>query len=180
MNTSKSTITSAGVQQPLLSRSQLIPGSFLTGIAMSHVWQIMNIVDDILVIQKMPHDPTADHHTHTFTRQGSGEICGCGLRKQKITDFLPIKPDKARVHVITPVDGRSLIEPKPFAIYAGVIGSEVKVYTLEADGGNSNRFQWNEALPIIPELYEIWRVPPALVAYFVENPAPNSDTEADF
>ena len=164
MQTSQDTIVHAGVQTPLLTADQLRVGVLLTGIAMSHIWEVLEVERTHLSLIRLPKKPLCQ--THTLVSIGRGQHCiTCGMRRQEIKDFLPLKPEKGRVYLITP---RAPMErPEPYTVYGGITGAgAIKLYQLSAGGINltpePETYQWSEALPLFPILHKLWSIPARL------------------
>lgn len=165
MQSSHTTITLAGEQTPLLAQDQLHEGALVTGVAASHVWEIMRRDTTHIEMRKapttqryacIPELPGRMLSPHRFSVVGRGQVCTvCQMRRQEIKDLLPIKTGKARVCVITPRSSSMLLVPQPSTVYGALLGTELKLYHL-------NNGMWNEPLPIYPELLKIWEIPEAL------------------
>ena len=181
MQTAQNTVMVAGVQTPLLTAEQLEQGTIITGIAMSHLWEVLWIghqdsAEKWLFIRKVEGPEPCDNHA--MVAYGRGHVCSrCQVRKQDVKDFLPIKPGKARVHVIQPIS-TGCRKPELYTVYGGVMKSgEVKLFHLAP-----SRI-WNEALPPFPALVPVWTIPDRLRALVQDdqidvdvpgNPAPTA------
>ena len=176
MQTAQNTVMVAGVQTPLLTADQLEQGTIITGIAMSHLWEVLQMQAGLVFIRKVEGPEPCD--THMMVAYGRGHVCSrCQVRTQGIADFLPIKPGKARVHVIQPIS-TGCRKPELFTVYGGVMKSgEVKLFHLAPSR------VWNEALPPFPALVPVWTIPDRLRALVQDdqidvdvpgNPAPTA------
>lgn len=156
MQTSRDNVQLAGAQVPLLDEAQLLPGVLLTGVAMNHVWEVLDIDRRTLFIRKLPADriPCRDH---TFAAYGRGQVCSiCAVRSQAISEFMPKRENKARVHVITP--RTALITPMPYTVY-GYLLPNGTAETLHVSGTT-----WDKPVPIVPSLSILWTIPEDLRA----------------
>lgn len=158
MQTSRENITLAGTQVPLLREDQIQPGVLLTGVAMTHVWEVLHVNERHALIQKLPAIAVVcAPETHTFTACGRGHVCSaCQVRKQALTEFLPKREEKARVHVLTP--SSALLQPQLYTLYAYLL-ADGSVRTTSLTNG-----QWDIALPILPRLSIVWAIPESLRA----------------
>ncbi len=164
-------IVSGATQVPLLERGQIRAGVWLTGIAAAHVWEVVEVTSQELTLMKLPAPAIQDHSTHTFAAQGGGQVCGCGVRRQPIKDFLPVKAGKARVYVLEAAD-RPLVQPKVGEFYAGMAnGAPLIVESLVAAA------KWSQAVPIVPELHKVWELPPELGVLLRTAPINNREEE---
>ena len=156
MQTRRDCVISVGQQAPLLNAEQLHVGALLTGIGMSHLWEIVEIAGSNLHIAKLPRVAPLCEGSHTLSPLGRGSVCSrCPIRVQAMTEFLPLKPDKARVHVIVP--SAPVETPVPYTVYGGLSGvNDVKLYHVMPNG------QWNEPLPPYARLHKIWSIPAGL------------------
>lgn len=158
MQTSRERVTLAGTQVPLLREEQIVPGVLVTGVAMSHVWEVMRLERSQVFIRKLPAttEPCAPD-AHTFAAYGRGHVCSvCQVRKQAVSEFMPKREEKARVHVITP--SSALLHPMPYTLY-GYLLPNGKAQTVSATNGN-----WDQTLPVIPTLSILWTIPESLRA----------------
>lgn len=170
MQTSRENITLAGTQVPLLREDQLQPGVLVTGVAMSHVWEVMGITGSSILIRKLPATtvPCAIA-AHTFAPFGRGHVCSaCEVRKQPIVDFLPKREDKARAHILTPRN--TLLAPQPYTVY-GFRKPNGEVQTVHVTGTT-----WDQALPVLPSLAVIWTIPESLRAMVSGQYGPSAPT----
>ena len=153
---------SGGVQNPLLSADQLVPGAYLAGNTMQHVWRVVsvNLASDTIMIHKEPMPPEPQHQQHTrhrFSLHGD-TTCDCGLRRQRILGqaegrsdgILPMRENMPRVYTIVPI--APLSQPDRFTVYL----------TSEGDVVTANVGVWSTHLPLIPRLYPAWSLPEAL------------------
>ena len=160
-----SPIALAGTQVPLLYIEQLQPGQLLIGQAASHIWEVLEVVGGQITMAKFPRQPCT-FCEHTFVPKGSGQECACGVRKQPIKGkegFLPIKPGRARIHLLElPPDVRT---PQEYEFYAYLEGAIAKFVTIVSTGGSGTMPQpgsatkWSESIPIIPILHKVWTLP---------------------
>jgi hypothetical protein len=161
MQTSTDTVTSAGIQTPVLTADQLQPGVFITGVAMAHVWEIMRhlpLGTGTVWLRKVGGAEPCAADSHQWVTYGRGQVCDrCAIRSQAVADLLPLRPEKARVYTIQPAQ-TGCQAPHPYTVYAGVMGSEVRLYQLLPSG------LWNVAMPLFSELVPVWTVPDALRA----------------
>ena len=167
-------VQSMGVQTPLLQQDQLSEGVIITGVAMSHVWEVKGIDrEERVIIQKLPAPPVVqEHHRHRWETVGRGERCECGMRRQGVRDFLPVTSGKARVYVITPPTGVVVEVPLPLSVYMAMVGGQVKVVTvadLPAPAGQAVVKGWSEAVPLYPQLHRVWSVPEELMGFLGDN-----------
>ncbi len=156
MQTSREHVALAGTQVPLLREEQIQPGVLLTGVAMSHVWEVVRVERTHVFIQKMPVTavPCAPD-AHVFVAFGRGQVCSaCQMRKQAMSEFLPKREDKARVHVITP--SNTVMTPQPYTVYGHLLANGT-VQAVHLSNG-----AWDRALPVIPTLSIIWTIPESL------------------
>lgn len=157
MQTSRERIELAGTQVPLLREDQLQPGVLLTGVAMSHVWEVLRLERTQVYIRKLPATtvPCAPD-AHTFETYGRGQVCStCQTRKQAISEFMPKREDKARVHVLQ--SRTPLMAPLPYTIYGYLLADgTVKTVSVNTDSN------WSELLPVIPTLSIVWTIPESL------------------
>ena len=169
MQTTNDTIISAGTQTPLLKAEQLEPGLLITGIAMSHIWEILMVDPTHVFIRKVEGPESCVDDMHNMGVYGRGQVCSrCQARRQETKEFLPLKPDKARVHIIQPMD-KGAQKPEPFTVYGGMKKSgEVALYYLHPNG------QWNTALPPFPALVRVWSIPESL-RIMVKEGVPGTD-----
>jgi hypothetical protein len=168
MQTSRESITLSGTQVPLLREEQLRPGVLLTGVAMTHVWEIVGVERNQLFIRKLPATkvPCAAG-AHVFAVYGRGHVCSaCEVRKQAISEFMPKREDKARVHLITP--NAAVQAPQPYTVY-GYLLPDGTVKTVHKDGDT-----WDHPLPVIPTLSIVWTIPESLRS-LISNPVTSSD-----
>lgn len=157
MQTSRERLELAGTQVPLLREDQIQPGVLLTGVAMSHIWEVLRIERTQVFIRKLPATTTpCVSDAHTFAAYGRGHVCSvCQTRKQAISEFMPKREEKARVHVIQPRN--ALIAPQPYTIYGYRLpDGSVKTISLMTDN------TWSEALPVVPALSVVWTIPESL------------------
>jgi hypothetical protein len=158
MQTSRENVTLAGTQVPLLRDEQMQPGVLLTGVAMAHVWEVLHVHGPHVFIQKLPAITVpCGLEAHVWAVYGRGQVCStCQLRKQVITEFLPKREEKARVHVLTP--SHALLRPQPYTLYAYLLANGT-VQTTATTGGN-----WDRELPVLPRLSIVWTIPESLRA----------------
>jgi len=156
----------AGEQVPLLHQDQLRRGVYLAGPTSQHVWEIVEVKQTIVVLQKLPKQvPCLEH---AFVSKGQGEECVCGLRNQPIAGdmgLLPKKPGLARIYLIIPNAIPQM--PEEFTLYAYLTEcKEIKIVRSirgrEVRGTAIAKCNWSQSLPIIPILYKVWEVPKAL------------------
>lgn len=140
---------------------------------MSHVWEVMGIEHNNVLIRKLPAEHISCQDAHQFAAFGRAHVCSvCQMRKQPIVDFLPKREDKARAHVIVP--SSALLAPQPYTVY-GYRLPNGEVRTTHITGGN-----WDKTLPVIPSLAIIWTIPESLRAMVSgryegpENPSPTA------
>lgn len=157
MQISKENIKLAGTQVPLLREDQIQPGVLLTGLAMSHIWEVLRIERRQAFIRKLPSDTNVICNEHAFAAYGRGHVCSvCQVRKQAVSEFMPKREEKARVHVITPTG--PLVQAQPYTIY-GYLLPNGTIQTVHLNGAN-----WSMTLPIIPTLSVVWTIPESLRA----------------
>lgn len=158
MQTSRENVTLAGTQVPLLREEQIQPGVLLTGVAMTHVWEVLSVERNQVFIRKLPATRiVCASDAHVFATYGRGHVCSlCELRKQGIGEFMPKREEKARVHVITP--SSAVLQPQPYTVY-GYLLPNGTVETVHLNGTN-----WDRALPVIPSLSIVWTIPESLRA----------------
>ena len=158
MQTSRENVTLAGTQVPLLREDQIQPGVLLTGVAMTHVWEVVQVESRHALIQKLPATTVlCAPDAHTFAAYGRGHVCSaCQLRKQALIEFLPKREEKARVHVLTP--SSALLQPQPYTLYAYLLADGTVKTTSVTNG------QWDQALPVLPRLSIVWTIPESLRA----------------
>ena len=148
----------AGEQVPLLGRHQLRPGIFLVAEAASHLWEVTEVYEERISMQRLPRGTLDLDHKHNFTPIGSGQHCTCGLRQQPITGekgLLPLKPGRARFHIIAPREGTVMRLPQKYEVYAYLAANQtIKFLTAGT--------VWSEAVPIIPVLHKVWKLPTAM------------------
>lgn len=164
MQTSRENVTLAGTQVPLLREEQIQPGALLTGVAMAHVWEVLDVDGRQVHIRKLPATTVpCVSHGHLYVAYGRGQVCSvCQVRKQAISEFMPKREEKARVHVIQP-RGR-LIAPQPYTIYGHLLANG-QVQSVSMTGGN-----WDQTLPVVPALSVIWTIPESLRAMVSAQP----------
>ena len=169
MQTSREGMQLAGTQVPLLREEQLTPGVLLTGVAMSHVWEVLSIERNQLFIRKLPATTVPCRtEAHTFATYGRGHVCSaCQVRKQDIVEFMPKREEKARVHVIVP--RAPLQAPQPYTIYGHLLPNGT-VQTVSVNGT-----AWDVSLPVIPSLSIVWTIPQELRSMIHGTPGPIED-----
>ena len=151
---------SGGVQAPLLSADQLVPGVYLAGNTMQNIWRVVSVepANDVVLLQnELVAVELRGHPRHRFTLHGN-TTCECGLRSQRILGqaedhsdgILPMRDTMPRVYVIAPIAPPS--QPDRFTVYLTTEGTIVTVH-----GGI-----WSIQLPLIPRLYPAWSLPEAL------------------
>ena len=94
-------------------------------------------------------------HSHPWTPQGEGavECLACGLRRQRISDLLPVSTPRATV-VIPPPGVVNAIQSH--TLYATTSG---QIVTARSE---SRTRLWSHPLPLLPYLRPIWTLPDAL------------------
>ena len=167
---SGSGIQSVGVQTPLLHQEQLMAGVIITGMAMSHLWEVKEIDrEGRVIIQKLPTATPIEHHRHHWTAVGRGEGCECGMRREGMREFLPVTAGKARVYLISAKEGSIIQQPQVMSVYMGMVGGVAKTYTMKplpAVVGEIRAIMgWSEPLPFYPMLHKVWEVPEELRQY---------------
>ena len=158
---------SGGIQSPLLSADQLVPGVYLAGNTMQNIWRVMatDRENDTVVLQNELTPADRREHgegrrgpiQHRFTLYGN-TTCECGQRRQRILGqaedrsdgILPMRDNMPRVYVIAPM--APLSQPDRFTVYLTPEGSIV----------TASIGIWSNALPLIPRLYPAWSLPEAL------------------
>lgn len=144
-----------GHQQPVVSLEQMVPGVIITGVALQHAWEIVEIRDGEVWLKRLPANPTLGEHRHTFQAYGRGQVCSvCNMRRQRMDEFLPRVADRPRAYVIAPQG--TLLPPQPFTLY-GAIGRDNTLKTCWLDGQETPA--WSETLPLIPRLHILWTIP---------------------
>ena len=158
MQTSRETVTLAGTQVPLLREEQIQPGVLLTGVAMTHVWEVIHVDERHAHIRKLPATALlCAPEAHVWTAYGRGHVCStCQLRKQLLLEFLPKRETKARVHVLTP--SSTLLPPQPYTVY-GYLLPDGTAKTVSVTNGN-----WDHVVPVLPRLSIVWTIPESLRA----------------
>lgn len=174
MQTSRENITLAGTQVPLLREDQIQPGVLLTGVAMSHVWEVTHVEGRYAFIRKLPATTVlCAPDAHVWAVYGRGHVCsGCQLRKQALIEFLPKREEKARVHVLTPRS--TLLQPQPYTLYAYLLADGTAKTTSVTNG------QWDTALPVLPTLSIVWAIPESLRAMVSGRAAETEATDIQF
>lgn len=149
------TLTPSGAtQQPLLDRSQLQVGAFITGPAWGTMRRIEEIDGNTIVLVKIPATPLSIQrgHLHALVLHANSE-CACGYRRELITGVLPLRDGLARTYILLPTG--PLVVPDPLTVYVGPGG---RMFRPSAVG------QWSSALPLIPQLEPFWTLPQPLRA----------------
>ena len=158
---SHTALLTEGVEQiPLERADQLQPGVLVSGASAVHVWQVLDAVNQ--------HEETDDGwirlrqltrgvrlHSHQWTPRGEGsvECTGCGLRRQRISDLLPVSTPRA-VIIIPPPGVVNAVAP--YTLYATTSG---QIVTVTIEGRVRT---WSQPLPVIPYLHPVWTLPSAL------------------
>lgn len=152
----EATVRLAGQQIPLLREDQIVPGAIVTGVGMTHAWQILRRTGDRLEIVKLPNTAQIQcaPDSHVMETFGHGQVCSrCQIRRQPVADFLPRVADKPRVHVIVP--SGPLMPGLPYTLYGYMIGDALQ--TVSMTGA-----VWSTELPLIPALEVLWTLPETL------------------
>ena len=164
------TVRLAGEQIPLMREDQIVPGAIVTGVGMTHAWQILSRMRDQLEIIKLPNAGGIQcaPSSHVLEAHGHGQVCTrCQIRRQPVADFLPRVADKPRVHVIVPAG--PLMPGLPYTLYGYMIGDTLQ--TVSMTGA-----VWSTELPLIPALEVLWTLPETLRS-LTEGMAPVLDTD---
>lgn len=137
--TDRTLVESGASQAPLLHPSQLLPGCFLTGLAYEHVWEVLRVEGDCVVVRKVGTTP-ADGAAAT--------------RSQAIAALLPARPTVPRTHVLSPLGPLTLPDSLTIYIGRGGVAGTAGIFSPVSHA-------WASALPIIPRLGVLWTLPPA-------------------
>jgi len=180
-HTTSPIVPSGGVQSPLLLAGQIQPGVFLTGEAAINLWQVDGLEgEDRLRMVKVPRPVMEAGHVHMFAPVPSSRVqaveCPCGMRVQPINSFLPSRggsPPKA--YVVAPPDGSEMQVPDEYAIYGYLHATSGALQSVVMKPNH----QWAAAMPIIPALHELWRVPEELLALVAGEVEMEMENEAD-
>ena len=151
---------SGGIQSPLLSADQLVPGVYLAGNTMQNIWHVLSVerASDLVIIQnELTPIHLRVHASHRFILHGN-TTCACGQRRQRILGqasdqsdgILPMRENMPRVYVITPT--APLSRPDRFTVYLTPEGTVI----------SARDNTWSMQIPLIPRLYPAWSLPEAL------------------
>ena len=147
-------IVLAGTQVPIERPEQVVVDAIITGIALSHVWRVIDIVGTNVYVMKLP-QTTTPCSVHRFEPLGRGRTCAvCHMREAAIGEFLPTVVGKSRMHIITP--NGPLQTTLPYTLYGYMQGDALQTVQLDTSGN------WSQALPLIPSLEILWRLPAEL------------------
>lgn len=151
-----STITAAS-QQAVVDRSQLTPGTIITGVA----WRTARIIEEIdgnvAILIKYPRPQLAVGHIHALTAHNNCE-CECGYRREPLAGLLPLREGMVRTFAIIPTG--PLLTPDEFTGYMGTRGRQFRMvagqWTVRGGSVGTN------SIPLIPKLHAVWTIPPGL------------------
>lgn len=153
MRTASSTISGA-TQTPLLDAAQLVPGTIVSGIAFNHVWEVVELQGDDVLLRKMTlhqHLPCPTPVGHTFRPlSGSFRVCTCEHGLERIAALLPSRADTVKTLVIQP--SGPLVVPDVFTVYI----------TQQLDTLRVMSATWGTDMPIFPKVWPLWTVPEEL------------------
>ena len=168
MNTSDTARSLQGsVQTPILHTSQLTPGTIITGVYFEYAWEVMEAPDreGIVTIKRLPFTLPVSGHTHTFQPMPTGtlRVCACGYARDTVSAFLPINELQIpRAVALVPL--RPVQALRSFTIYLAPSTSAQRRFDIYHTNASS-RFLTTVAVPLIPLLHEVWRLPDALQAW---------------
>ena len=173
-------IMPGGSQEPLLTADQLCIGAFVTGVAATHLWEIVDISRTDITLQKLPRPamPCATHNLNGFHYTTPGEHgqaaeCTCGLRKTGISELLPKVRGKARIHIIT-CDRQALQKPAIGEVYA-YLSNDTPMFA----GINPDGVHWSDSMPLVPILHKVWELPSELQALAFDHNPTNEESEGE-
>lgn len=150
MRTAASTISGA-TQTPLLNAAQLVPGIIISGIAFNHVWEVVELQGDNVLLRKMQLRQPLPCTAHNFrTLSGSFRVCTCEHGLERIAALLPSRVDTVKTMVLQPLG--PLVVPDVFTVY---ITQQLRSMRVT---GNT----WPQDMPIFPKVWPLWMVPEEL------------------
>ena len=174
------TITQGVAEVSLERADQLQPGVLLSGTSAQHVWQVLDALSqreetDEGWIRLRQWMRGVRMHSHQWKPRGEGavECTACGLRRQRVSDLLPVSTPRAVV-VIPPPGVVNAIQSH--TLYATTSG---QIVTTIREGQTR---LWRHYLPIVPYLRPIWTLPAALAKLIEGGTAPanrEQETPAD-
>ena len=157
---SHTALLTEGVEQiPLEHADQLQPGVLVSGASAIHVWQVLDAAsheteeDGWIRLRQLTRGVRLHSHQWTPRGEGSVECTVCGLRRQRISDLLPVRTPRA-VIIIPPPGVVNAVAP--YTLYATTSG---QIVTVTIEGRVRT---WSQPLPVIPYLHPVWTLPDAL------------------
>lgn len=146
---------SAGIQAPLTSADQLVPGVFITTLAAQHIWEVMGPPEDgTVMLHRFDIVQPPPTHQHNFNQDG-GRTCSCGRRVQRLTTLVPQEGQSPSVYVIAPPGGEVCPPAEPFTVY---LTSSGQLWTPNSNGVPGS----TPPIPLIALMLPIWSVPEEL------------------
>ena len=145
---------------PLERADQLQPGVLVSGPTAAHVWQALDAAgqreetdEGWIRLRRLMQGVRSHRHQWAARGEGAVECSACGLRRQRISDLLPVSTPRATV-VVPPPGVVNAIQSQ--TLYATTSG---QIVTARIDGRTR---LWSHPLPLIPYLRPIWTLPSAL------------------